>query len=88
MEDNEEEENDDNYHHMFPEYGGNASGEAEDEEAPDEPMLDDDLRRAIVDAQRKAESANEKLKLERMLDDPKKSCTQLAKMATQSSVPH
>ena len=35
-------------------------------------MLDDDLRRAIVDAQREAESANEKLKLERMLEDHKK----------------
>ena len=43
---------------MFPEYGGNARGEAEDEEAPDEPVLDDDLRRAIVDAQKEAESAN------------------------------
>ena len=35
-------------------------------------MLDDDVRRAIVDAQREAESANEKLKLERMLEDHKK----------------
>ena len=52
-------------------------------------MLDDDLRRDIVDAQREAESANEKLKLERMLEDHKKKrYTQLAKMATQSSVPH
>ena len=50
MEDNEEEENIDKYHHMFPEYGGNASGEAKDEEEPGEPVLDDDLRRAIVDA--------------------------------------
>ena len=57
---------------MFPEYGGNASGEAEDEEEPDEPMLDDDLHRAIVDAQREAESENEKLTLERMLDEKKK----------------
>ena len=72
MEDNEEEENDDNYHDIFPEYGGNASGEAEDEEEPDEPVLDDDLRRAIVDAKREAESENEKLKLDRMLDDHKK----------------
>ena len=64
MEDNKEEENDDNYP-MFPEYGGNARGRAKDEEAPDEPMLYDDLRRAIVDAQREAESENEKLKLER-----------------------
>ena len=72
MEDNKEEENDENYHHVFPEYSGNASGEAEDEEAPDEPVLDDDLCWAIVDARREAESANEKLKLERMLDDHKK----------------
>ena len=58
MEDNEEEENDDNYQDIFPEYGGNASGEAEDEEKPEEPVLDDDLRRAIVDAKREAESEN------------------------------
>ena len=44
MEDGEEEENDDNYP-MSLEYGGNARGEAEDEEAPDEPMLYDYLRR-------------------------------------------
>ena len=62
MKDNKEEENDDNYS-MFPEYGGNVKGEAEYEEPPDEPMLDDDLRRAIVNAQREAESANDKLKL-------------------------
>ena len=48
MEDNEEEQNDDIY--MFPEYGANARGEAEDEEEPDEPIIDDDLRRVIVDA--------------------------------------
>ena len=87
MQENEEKENDDNYH-MSSEYGGNARGEAEDEEAPDEPVLDDDLCRAVVDAQREAESTNEKLKLERMLEDHKKSCTHLAKMAAQSSVPH
>jgi hypothetical protein len=86
MEDNEEEQNDDNY--MCPEYSGNARGEAEDEEVPDEPIIDDDLRRVIVDAQTEAESALEKLKLEQMLEDHKKSCTQLAKMGTQSSVPH
>jgi hypothetical protein len=74
MEDNEEEEDDD----MYPEYGDTAMGEAEaegtreakDEEASDEP--DDDLRRAIIDAHREAESVNEKLKLKGMLEDHKK----------------
>ena len=70
MEDNEEEQNDDNY--MCAEYSGNARGEAEDEEVPDEPIIDDDLRRVIVDAQTEAESALEKLKLEHMLEDHKK----------------
>ena len=69
MEDNEEEQNDDNY--MFPEYSGNEREEAEDEEVPDEPIIDDDLRRVIVDAQTEAESALEKLKLEQMLEDHK-----------------
>ena len=63
MEDNEEEEDDDNYP-MFPEYGDTATGEAEDQEAPDVP--DDDLRRVIVEAQRGWESEREKLKFERM----------------------
>jgi hypothetical protein len=74
MEDNEEEEDDD----MYPKYGdtttgeaeAEGTGEAEDEEASDEP--DDDLRRAIVDAHRKAESVNEKRKLKGMLEDHKK----------------
>jgi hypothetical protein len=90
MKDNEEEEDDD----MYPEYGDTAmgeakdegTGEAEDEEASDEPA--DDLHRAIVDAHREAESVNEKRKLKGMLEDHKKSCTQIGKMATQSSVPH
>jgi hypothetical protein len=46
MDDNEKEEDDDNYLE-FPEYGGTAMAEDE-EEAPDEPA--DDLGRAIVDA--------------------------------------
>jgi hypothetical protein len=46
------------------------AGEAEDEEASDEPA--DDLRRAIVDAHREAESVNEKQKLKGMLEDYKK----------------
>ena len=47
-------------------------GEAEDEEITDEHMLDDNLRRAIVNAHREVESGNENLKLERMLEDQKK----------------
>jgi hypothetical protein len=90
MEDNKEEENDD----MYPKYGDTATGEAkaegtgeaEDEEASDEP--NDDLRRTIVDAHREAESVNKKQKLKGMLDDHKKSCTLIAKMETQSSVSH
>jgi hypothetical protein len=74
MEDNEEEEDDD----MYPEYGDTATGEAEaegtgeaeDEEASDDPA--DDLRWAIVDAHREAESENEKRKLKGMLEDHKK----------------
>jgi hypothetical protein len=74
MEDNEEEEDDD----MYPEYGDTATGEdeaegtgeAEDEEASDGP--DDDLRLAIVDAHREAESVNEKQKLKGMLEEHKK----------------
>ena len=92
MEDDDEEEEDDD---MYPNYGDTATGhdedeeagEAEDEEASDEPA-DDDLRRAIADAHRDAETENEKRKLKGMLEDHKKSCTQIAKMATQSSVPH
>ena len=70
MEDDEEEENDDNY--MYPEYDGNATGEDEDEEVPDEPIIHDELRGVIVDAQNEVESDLEKLKLERMLEDHKK----------------
>ena len=52
-------------------------------------MLYDDLRQVIVDVHRDAETAKEKEKLERMLEDHKKSCTQIAKIEiTQSSVPH
>ncbi|KAK1641999.1 hypothetical protein QYE76_059804 [Lolium multiflorum] len=78
MEDNEEEEEDDD---MYPNYGDTATGhdedeeagggEDEDEEASDEP-IDDDLRRAIADAHREAETENEKRKLKGMLDDRKK----------------
>ena len=64
-----EEEDDDNYP-MFPEYGDTAMQESEDEKAPDEPMCDDDFCRVIFDARREA-SADEKLKLERILADHK-----------------
>src|SRR3990170_7560464 len=53
MEDNEEEEDDDNY--LPPEYGDATMGEAEDQAEPDD-VPDDDLRRVIIDAQRKCES--------------------------------
>ena len=86
MEDNEDEKDDDNYP-MFPEYGDTTMGEVEDQDEPDD-VPDDDLRRVIVDAQRGCESEREKLKFYRMLEDTKKGCTQIAKMATQSSVPH
>jgi hypothetical protein len=55
IEENEERGDDDD---MYPEYGGTATRETEDEEASNEPA--DDLRRAIVDAHREVESINEK----------------------------
>ena len=87
MEDNEEEEDDDTYP-MFPEHGGTSMGEdeAEEEAFVDEP--DDDLGRAILDAQINCESENERLKLERMLEDQKNCYTQIAKMAGKSWIPH
>ena len=71
MEDNEEEEDNDNYP-MFTEHGDSAMGgdEAEDEPIFDEP--DDDLGRAILDAKINCGSENERLKLERMLEDHNK----------------
>ncbi|KAK1614812.1 hypothetical protein QYE76_020329 [Lolium multiflorum] len=77
MENDDEEEEDDD---MYPNYGDTATGHDEDEEAgggdqdeeaSDEPV-DDDLRRAIADAHRDAETENEKRKLKGMLDDHKK----------------
>jgi hypothetical protein len=81
MEDNEEEEDDDNCPE-FPEYGDTFIGEAEREaeggskgedkgEAHDEPA--DDLGRTIADAQREYETNKERGKLDRMLEDHKKS---------------
>src|SRR5664279_1978888 len=71
MEDNEEEEDNDNYP-MFTEHGDRTMGGDEDEEELifDEP--DDDLGRAILDAKINCGSENEKLKLERMLEDHNK----------------
>ena len=65
MEDNEEEEDNDNYP-MFDEHG-DREDEVEEDPIVDEP--DDDLRRAIRDAQMDCGSENERLKLERMLAD-------------------
>ena len=68
MEDNEEEEDNDNYP-MFTEHDDMTMGGDEDAEELifDEP--DDDLGRAIRDAKINCGSENEKLKLERMLED-------------------
>ena len=85
MEENEEEEDDDTYP-RFPEYDGTTMGEEAEEEASDEPA--DDLGGAIWNAKRNCASEREKLKFDRMLEDHKKGCTPIAKMATQSSVPH
>ena len=86
MEDVEEEEDDDNY--VPPEYRDAATGEAvEDQEEPDD-VPDDDLRRVIVDARKQCKSQKEKLKFDHMLEDKKKGCTPIAKMATQSSIPY
>ena len=56
---------------MYPEYVGNPTGEADDEEVPDDPIIHDDLRGVIVDAHTQAETTLEKIKLERMLEDHK-----------------
>ena len=72
MEGNEDEDDDDNYPMSSLEYGYTGRGEAEHEEALEEPVLDDDLRRVIVDVQRETEDPNEKLKQQRMLEDHKK----------------
>jgi hypothetical protein len=81
MEDNDEEEDDDNYPE-FPEYSDTfmeeAEGEAEgasegeaDGAAHDEPP--DDLGWTIADARRECETNKEREKLDRMLEDHKKS---------------
>src|SRR3954469_2179981 len=71
MEDNEEEEDDDNYHNMYPEYDDTTTGvDNEDQEASDVPT-DDDLGRAITDANEECQTEKEKEKLEQMLKDHK-----------------
>ena len=56
---------------MPPEYGDAATGEAEDQEEPND-VPDDDLRRVIVDAKRQCQSEREKLMFDCMLEDHKK----------------
>ena len=72
MEDNEEEEEDNDNYPMFTEHGSTTMGEdgAEEELIVDEP--DDDLRHAILEAKINCGSENERLKLERMLEDHNK----------------
>ena len=71
MEDNEEKQDNDNYP-MFIEHGGTTMGEDEAEKQPTVDEPDDDLRRAILEAKIKCGSQNERLKLERMLEDHNK----------------
>jgi hypothetical protein len=77
MEDTEEEKDDDNYPE-FPEFVDNFMGEAEgevegkaEEEAHDEPA--DDLGQTIADSRRDCKTNKEREKLDRMLEDHKKS---------------
>ena len=56
---------------MSPEYSDATTGEAEDQEEPDD-VSDDDLHRVIVDAKRQCQSERGKLKFDRMLEDRKK----------------
>ena len=55
---------------LYPEYGDTATGEAEDQEASDEPA--DDLGRAIADARRDCGTENERSKFACMLEDHNK----------------
>src|ERR1044072_6721495 len=84
MEENEEDEDDDRYPGFLPEYSGTMGGQNEEQEneeqeneeqeseekASHEP--DDELRRVIVDEQRRCKSECEKSKFIRMLEDHKK----------------
>jgi E3 ubiquitin-protein ligase DOA10 len=91
MEDGEEEENDDNCRHMFPEYNDTAMEESEEEEECDErASLEpaDDLSRVISNAKRDYETEKERLQFEQMLQDHKKCCTQIVKMARKSWIAH
>lgn len=71
MEDNEEEEDNDNYP-MFGEHGDTEMGEDEPELEDIVDESDDDLRQVIREEQINCGSENERLKLERMLEDHKK----------------
>jgi hypothetical protein len=85
MEDNDEEENNDNYTE-FPETSDAAMEDNEEEEceewASDVPV--DDLGQVIFDAHIDCESEKEREKFKCMLDDHKRICTQIAKMAKKS----
>jgi hypothetical protein len=93
LEENEE-ENDDNYPMSPEEYGDTAmedneeegGGNEEEQRASDEPA--DGLGRVISDAKQQCDTEREKLKLEAYKRITKSYCTQIAKMAAQSSVPH
>ena len=71
MEDNEEEEDNDNYP-MFGEHSDTEMGEDEPELEDIVDESDDDLRQVIREEQINCGSENERLKLERMLEDHKK----------------
>ena len=71
MEDDEEEEDNDNYR-MFGEYGDTEMGEDESEFEDIVDESDDDFRQVIREEQINCGSENERLKLERMLEDYKK----------------
>ena len=92
MEEDEEEQDNDNYP-TFTEDGDTAVGEDETEEEPivDEPIVDehdDDFGRAILDAQINSGSENERLKLERMLEDHNKLLYPNCEDGQKKLVPH
>ena len=85
MEDSDKEDNDDNYQSMFPEYADTAMEDNEEEggeeRAPDDPA---DLGRAISDAKRDYDTDKERFQFNKMLEDHKNCCTQIAKIVRRS----